>query len=130
MTGLIWFVQVVHYPLFVRVGSGSFAAYESEHTRRTTYIVAPVMLIELGCALSLLAFQPPRSPAWAVWGGVMLLAIVWLTTFLVSVPCHERLAKGLDPGLVRWLVRSNWLRTAAWSLRASLALAMGFYWAR
>lgn len=24
MTGLIWFVQVVHYPLFLRVGEGNF----------------------------------------------------------------------------------------------------------
>lgn len=31
MTGLIWFVQVVHYPLFALVGSTGFAAYESAH---------------------------------------------------------------------------------------------------
>lgn len=129
MTGLIWFVQVVHYPLFVWVGGGSFADYESEHTRRTTYVVGPVMLLELGSALCLLGFQPPQSPAWAPWGGVALLAIVWLTTFFVSVPCHGRLAQGFDAETAKWLVRSNWLRTAAWSLRAVLAMALGFYWA-
>jgi hypothetical protein len=130
MTGLIWFVQVVHYPLFVWVGGGSFAVYESQHTRRTTFVVGPVMLIELGSALCLLGFQPPGSPHWAVWGGVVLLAVIWLTTFFVSVPCHRRLSKGLDAGVVRRLVRSNWVRTSAWSLRAVLALVIAFAWTR
>ncbi len=32
MTGLIWFVQIVHYPLFARVGNAEFSAYEQRHT--------------------------------------------------------------------------------------------------
>jgi hypothetical protein len=33
MVGLIWFVQVVHYPLFASVGADEFVAYENAHTR-------------------------------------------------------------------------------------------------
>ena len=36
MTGLIWFVQVVHYPLFAAVGADQFVAYEVAHQRRTS----------------------------------------------------------------------------------------------
>jgi hypothetical protein len=50
MTGLIWFVQVVHYPLMAAVGSPGFAAYEAAHSRRTTWVVAPVMLAEAATA--------------------------------------------------------------------------------
>jgi hypothetical protein len=28
MVGLIWVIQIVHYPLFTSVGSDSFAEYE------------------------------------------------------------------------------------------------------
>ncbi len=31
MTGLIWFVQVVHYPLFDLVGRAQFVGYEAAH---------------------------------------------------------------------------------------------------
>lgn len=40
MVGLIWFVQLVHYPLFARVGRGGFAAYEGAHSWRTTAAIA------------------------------------------------------------------------------------------
>ena len=33
MCGLIWFVQVVHYPLFAGVGDDGFTAYEQRHQR-------------------------------------------------------------------------------------------------
>jgi len=46
MVGVIWFVQVVHYPLMARVSASQFAAYEHEHQNRTTFVVAPTMLIE------------------------------------------------------------------------------------
>ena len=48
MFGLIWFVQIVHYPLFVRVGEPGFRDYAGLHATRTTYVVAPLMLVELG----------------------------------------------------------------------------------
>ena len=50
MTGLIWFVQVVHYPLFARVGEEGFHAYEAAHARATSRVVAPLMLGEVGTA--------------------------------------------------------------------------------
>ena len=36
MTGLIWFVQVVHYPLLGAVGGSEFSAYEQRHMSLTT----------------------------------------------------------------------------------------------
>ena len=51
-------VQVVHYPLFSKVGEAGFTAYEAAHTRLISYIVGPPMLVEGVCALILL-FAPP-----------------------------------------------------------------------
>jgi len=53
MTGLIWFVQIVHYPLMGAVQADAFPAYEVAHQRRTTWVVGPVMLIEASCAVLL-----------------------------------------------------------------------------
>ena len=33
MVGLIWLIQIVHYPLFSRVGADQFKLYEQEHQR-------------------------------------------------------------------------------------------------
>lgn len=54
MTGLIWFVQVVHYPLFGSAGRDIFAGYERAHQRRTGWVVGPPMLVELATALAML----------------------------------------------------------------------------
>jgi hypothetical protein len=40
------------------------------------------------------------------------------------VPQHRRLERGWGERAHRALVRGNWLRTAAWTVRAALALAI------
>lgn len=41
MVGVIWFVQIVHYPLCSRVGGAAFAGYERDHVRRTGRVGGP-----------------------------------------------------------------------------------------
>ena len=124
MVGVIWFVQVVHYPLMARVSASEFAAYEREHQNRTTFVVAPTMLIEAVAAALLFVVVPPGSRRILPAVGIALLAVIWLSTFLLQVPLHTRLADGFDPGAQRKLVRSNWLRTVAWTGRGILVLVM------
>ena len=124
MVGLIWFVQVVHYPLFGKVGGSGFREYELAHQHRTTLVVAPLMLVEALTAGLLIWLRPAFLPAAAVlWGGG-LVAFLWLSTFFWQVPAHERLAKSFDSATHRSLVRSNWVRTAAWTVRGLLAVWM------
>lgn len=123
MTGLIWFVQIVHYPLFAHVGVAEFARYEQLHSFRTTLVVMPVMLIELAAAAALVALPTP-APRWMVFTGAALIAAIWLSTFLLSVPRHTELAAGFLPEAHRQLVLTNWIRTLAWTVRAVLALWM------
>ena len=124
MVGVIWFVQVVHYPLMARVSASEFAAYEREHQNRTTFVVAPTMLIEAVSAALLLVVVPPGLGCILPAVGIALLALIWLSTFLVQVPLHTRLAGGFDAGLHRRLVVSNWLRTVPWTGRGILVLVM------
>jgi hypothetical protein len=127
MVGVIWIVQVVHYPLFAAVGEAAFADYEAAHTRLITWVVAPLMLAEAGSTLGM-ALLPDGvgastiAPGWERWTGVALLGVIWGSTALLQVPQHTRLAQGFDLDAHRWLVLTNWLRTGAWTLRGGLVL--------
>ena len=118
LVGLIWLVQCVQYPLLARVGRGEFAAFHAEHCRRITWVVGPLMLVELGSAVWLLWLG--LREGW-FWTGLALLAVVWGSTALVQVPLHERLREGFDATVVERLVRTNWVRTVAWTARGVLA---------
>lgn len=122
LVGLIWTIQLVHYPLFARVGAAAFSAYESEHIGRITLLVLPLMLAEAGFALLLVVAPPEGIPIWQVWAGLGLVAVVWLMTFFVNVPQHAALGAGFDSAVHQSLVSSNWVRTLAWSAHGVLAL--------
>ncbi len=131
MTGLIWFVQLVHYPLFQEAGSGaSLQRYEKLHARRTGALVFPPMLLELLSALA--ALYPPLRPAFVSLPLAITLAslvvLIWLSTGLVQVRLHEQLDRPLTPEqavrTIRLLVKSNWLRTVAWTMRSALLLRL------
>jgi uncharacterized membrane protein len=124
MVGVIWFVQIVHYPLFGAVGDTSFAAYSEAHSRLTTFVVAPPMIAELATAILLFFFRPPGISASVLWLGLGLVGVVWLSTAFLQVPRHAALELGFDGGAHEFLVASNWVRTVAWSLRGGLSLWM------
>ena len=56
--------------------------------------------------------------------GLVLLALVHVSTVSLQVPAHRRLASGFDDAVAKRLVRSNWIRTAGWTARGGVAVAM------
>jgi len=125
MVGLIWFVQVVHYPLMGKVPASGLPEYSAGHQRRTTWIVAPAMIAEAGCTIALALFPQGHSADSPVrWVGLGLLVVVWASTFTIQVPLHARLSTGFDENVWRRLVNTNWVRTIAWTGRGVIALLM------
>jgi len=117
MTGVIWMVQLVQYPAFARVGAADFAAFHRHHCSAIGWVVGPLMAAEMLTAL-LLAYA--GEPAWFWRPMLAALLVIWLSTALWQGPLHGKLAAmGPQPGLVRQLVRSNWLRTFLWSARSA-----------
>jgi hypothetical protein len=120
MAGVLWVVQLAVYPLFDGVGAG-FGPYHRRYTAGMGLVVGPLMVLELATAAALWAL----GLRGAVFGAsLLLLAGVWVITFAVQVPLHRRLAGGYDPAAHRRLVRSNWVRTIAWTARAGLVAAL------
>lgn len=124
MAGIIWFVQLVHYPLFASVGQGQFARYETENTGRTSWIVAPAMMIEAATSVMLLWIRPDAIGMEIAAAGFLLTGLIWGSTFAMQVPLHARLSSGFKPTVHKSLVATNWVRTLAWTGRAWLALLM------
>lgn len=126
MLGLIWFVQIVHYPLFCKVGESHFPAYEQNHRVRTTWVVAPPMFIEGVTAVLLFLYPADGIPLWLPTTGLALLGITWSSTAFIQVPRHKTLSQIFEPTVHHSLVSTNWVRTAAWSLRGLLVLWMAW----
>lgn len=122
MVGVIWVVQVVHYPLFALVGEGGFAAYQQSHAGLIGLVVVPMMLVEAGTAVLFLFQRPSYMSVGQVVVGLVLVGLVWGVTFFVSVPQHGVLSRGFEAEAHRLLVMTNWWRTLLWSLRGGLVL--------
>jgi len=124
MAGVIWFVQIVHYPLMDGWPHADFSRWEAAHRERTAMVVIPAMLLEGGAATLLLAVRPRGVPGWLVWAGWLALLGIWASTFAVQVPLHDELSAGWHAPAHARLVSTNWLRTLLWSIRTLLAVAM------
>lgn len=118
-TGLIWIVQLVHYPGFLRISPEAYANYQQFHMRAISFIVAPSMLIEVLLTVAGFAMVD-LSRSYLYWGAAIGLAVVWAVTFFVSVPLHGALVNGYNAEGIRRLIDTNWWRTVGWSIRTVL----------
>ncbi len=121
MTGAIWVIQIVHYPLFAAVGETSFPEYERRHIARITWVVGPLMLVELASATAFWVISP-ESLKTAAAAGLALLAVIWISTALLQGPYHAALAREFNRAIHGRLVRTNWIRTAGWSVRSAIVV--------
>ena len=117
LTGLIWTIQVAHYPIF------SYLTNQPDsfrfHQKRMGLLVAPLMLIELLTAILLLIDQWHSFP-YLVLSNFIIVCCIWLHTFSIMVPIHNKLLTDSNLGLVKKLVKQNWIRTFAWTMKSFL----------
>lgn len=123
LVGLIWIIQIVHYPLFANVGQQQFELYSNKHQMLITFIVGPVMVAEILTAIILAWYTPyPELTTWFRI-GLMLVILIWLSTAFIQVPQHSRLTNsGYDLATIKALVNWNWIRTIAWTARGAILL--------
>jgi hypothetical protein len=120
LTGVSWMVQLVTYPALALVGKPAFARYHAAHTRGMGWVVGTPMVLELALAAWLAWAAYPVWGAGTALGQLALVLVVWAVTFFIAVPFHNRLAAGgYDYVAIDGLVRTNWLRTLAWTARAA-----------
>lgn len=118
MTGLIWYVQLVHYPSFQFIEKDIFQKFHSHHSFKTGFIVMPMMSLELATS-GALAWITGWLTLNAI--GFYLVILIWLSTLFFSVPKHNALKHGKVDSLIDGLVNTNWFRTILWSIKSGVS---------
>ncbi|TVR15996.1 MAG: hypothetical protein EA391_08960 [Balneolaceae bacterium] len=118
LCGLIWTVQLVHYPMFHKLSRKNFSKHIQFHGFRISLIVVPLMVIELLSSFSLAFFSPSDTVLHAT--GFFIVLLIWLTTFFIQVPLHSKLTMGYNPETVNKLVKTNFIRSVLWSIKATV----------
>jgi hypothetical protein len=127
LTGVVWFLQVVQFPLLLRAGGSNFVAYVKAQRKRNSLLMALPMLVELITGVWLLVTPLPHRD---VFHGVVLLGFIWLVTLGSIVPLNSRLTRGYDESTIRVLIRDNWIRTICWTGRSGLMIWITAGWVK
>ena len=120
MVGVIWVIQLVHYPSFYFVNKKDYEQFQDFHMKRITYIVMPTMLIELLTGVYLILSGLGEKITFVI--SMILLGLIWLQTVIFFSRIHQKLTLGYQKSLVDSLVKINWARTIMWSGRLVILL--------
>ncbi len=123
MMGLIWTIQLVHYPSFRFIDKENFLAFHRFHNQRISFIVVPVMITEI-ITSGLLWWNDGYLSLNGI--GFYLVILIWVATGLLSVPNHAKLTKGKDDAVINALINTNWVRTVLWTVKALLGIYLLF----
>ena len=115
MVGVIWVMQLVHYPSFHFIDSSRYRSFQNFHMKNISFIVVPAMIFELGSGLIILYYNIQDS-FWFFISMLMLITI-WIITAVFFTALHGKLTRGYDRVIVDSLVRINWIRTGLWTAR-------------
>ena len=124
LCGLIWMIQVVHYPIFHRLEKEEFISHMEFHQRKISFVVIPVMMAEL-ITSGVLSFFSEQFQILHITGLILVL-LVWVATFFYSVPLHSALMDGYSRESVNKLCSTNRIRVFLWTAKAVLSLYILF----
>ncbi|MDX8431756.1 MAG: hypothetical protein SNF33_08165 [Candidatus Algichlamydia australiensis] len=125
MVGVIWFVQVVHYPLYKKIKEG-FQSYERMHLKRTSLLLSPILIIEMVTAFFLIGIAPSGLILQLAAYNLILLILIWITTLLFQISQHQKLAIRFSTHQHKLLLLTNWIRVILWTVRGLIVAAMLF----
>ena len=110
---LILLVQLIIYPAFHNINVEVFSEWHHSYMQKISIIVGPLMLIQPVIIIS----QCLTHYTFLFYLSIIMILIVWIVTFIYSVPCHNLLQQeGYDKVIVDKLIITNWLRTIPWMI--------------
>jgi len=126
MVGVIWIVQLVHYPTFLFIDEQKSNDFQKFHMSRISYIVMPAMTTELFSGIYIYIYSNMAIDSNLFLLALTVLIINWIITALVFVKMHNKLLINYKIEIISLLVKWNWLRTLLWSVRLILLLRMAY----
>ena len=118
MVGVIWVIQLVHYPSFHFIELKQYTDFQRFHMSRISYVVIPAMFTELFTLILIVISMDQIDNL--VLASAILLIFIWLMTAVFFSGVHQKLTLGYDQTVVDKLVKLNWGRTLLWTLRLLL----------
>ena len=119
MVGVIWVVQLVHYPSFKYVNESDYIIFQKYHMSNISYIVFPVMFTELITALIILFFGE-KSLFFVL--SLICLFLIWVITGVLFTKYHSILKEGKDLMIIEKMIKANWIRALLWTMRLIMIL--------
>ncbi len=120
MVAIIWIVQILHYPTFLFIDKERYTEFQQFHMNKISYIIVPLMLVELISGLSILFTL--ENIQFSFYVSLSLLILIWLITGLFFTKFHSELSKKFSHNTILRLIRLNWIRTVFWTIRLALLL--------
>ena len=124
MVGVIWIMQLVHYPSFNFINVEEYKSFQEFHMKRISLIVIPVMIMELTSGVLIFWIYQTDNIFFNI--SLFCLFFIWFLTAILFSKMHQKLTLGYQISIVTKLVNSNWLRTISWTLRLGLVLLAGW----
>tara|TARA_B100001109_G_scaffold163738_1_gene133360 strand:- start:29 stop:400 length:372 start_codon:yes stop_codon:yes gene_type:complete len=119
MVGVIWVIQLVHYPSFKYVNESDYIIFQKYHMSNISYIVFPVMFTELITALIILFFGE-KSLFFVL--SLICLFLIWVITGVLFTKYHSILKEGKDLMIIEKMIKANWIRALLWTMRLIMIL--------
>ncbi len=120
--GLIWTIQLVHYPSMRYISKDKFPEYHNFHSIRISILAMPLMLAELVTSI-MLWYQNLNNAIQAIFLiNLIIVVLIWFSTFLIQVPLHNALSKEKNTEKLSKLIYTNWIRTILWTSRSILMI--------
>ena len=110
MIGVSLITHFVTYPSFEFIPSKTFAGFHSAYSKKMLFLVGPVMLLEFLCTsiLTVVSFNLESFIPF------LTVVLIWLTTFFLIVPRHNKLGLTYNYKLNKKLIKYNGYRTLLW----------------
>jgi uncharacterized membrane protein YedE/YeeE len=119
MCVVLWLVQLVIYPSFLRVEPSELIAWHKAYTFRVSFVILPLIFGQLALSISSVV----GDPSILEWIAFAFVLVCWILTFFVSVPLHRKIEQNdITRETRQKLITTNWPRTILWSVIFGLGL--------
>ena len=114
LLGLILVIHFVHYKSSNFIDIEKFVEFHKFHTKNISFLVITLMIIEVVISIIICYFY------FSILSliNLSLVALIWITTFLLQVPSHNKLSTGKSITEIEKLVSGNVFRVYLWFFKA------------
>jgi len=113
LLGLILTIHFVHYKSFKFIDIERFIEFHRFHTKNISFLVLPLMTSEAVLSITICYFYFSILSL----ANLLLVALIWITTFLLQVPSHNKLSTGKSMPEIKKLISGNIYRVCLWFLK-------------